>query len=293
MNTELQTLEDQPIASTDIFSDDQLFDKMYKLAEMMASGKATVPKHLQSSPGDCFAVVMQSAQWQMNPYAVAQKTHLINGVLGYEAQLVNAVISSSKAIVGRFKYEYGGDWTKHSVKDSDCWIRVGAVLNGENDITWGEPLCPGNIAVKNSPLWKTAPKQQAAYLAVKYWARMYCPSVILGVYSPEELETVSPVDMGNVEVLDRKPKSSVQAAKEKARANTKQESKNPAEEAPIQQQGAEYPSQLAGVLKIIGKAKTKEEMVCITEVAEKLDKEEQEIARNAYSKKVKELKNTK
>ena len=37
-------------------------------------------------------------------------------------------------------------------------------------------------------MWKTAPKQQIAYLAVKYWARLYCPEVILGVYSPDEVE---------------------------------------------------------------------------------------------------------
>jgi hypothetical protein len=43
------------------------------------------------------AIVMQAMQWGMNPYAVAQKTHLVNGVLGYEAQLVNAVIASSSA----------------------------------------------------------------------------------------------------------------------------------------------------------------------------------------------------
>ena len=32
------------------------------------------------------------------------------------------------------------------------------------------------------------PKQQLAYLAVKYWARLYCPGVILGVYTPDEFE---------------------------------------------------------------------------------------------------------
>lgn len=32
------------------------------------------------------------------------------------------------------------------------------------------------------------PKQQIAYLGVKYWARLYCPEVILGVYSPDEVE---------------------------------------------------------------------------------------------------------
>lgn len=44
------------------------------------------------------------------------------------------------------------------------------------------------VTTRNSPLWKTAPKQQLAYLAVKYWARLYCPDVILGVYSPDEFE---------------------------------------------------------------------------------------------------------
>ncbi len=38
-------------------------------------------------------------------------------------------------------------------------------------------------------MWKTAPKQQLAYLAVNYWARLYCPDVILGVYTPDEFDT--------------------------------------------------------------------------------------------------------
>lgn len=32
------------------------------------------------------------------------------------------------------------------------------------------------------------PKQQLAYLAVKRWARLYAPDVILGVYSADELD---------------------------------------------------------------------------------------------------------
>jgi len=37
-------------------------------------------------------------------------------------------------------------------------------------------------------LWVSKPDQQIAYLGVKYWARLYCPHVILGVYTPDELE---------------------------------------------------------------------------------------------------------
>ena len=69
-------------------------------------------------------------------------------------------------------------------------MRVGAVLRGETEITWGEPLYMEFVTTRNSPLWKTAPKQQLAYLAVKYWARLYCPDVILGVYTPDEFEPI-------------------------------------------------------------------------------------------------------
>ncbi|MGK3600642.1 recombinase RecT, partial [Escherichia coli] len=128
----------------------------------------TVPEHLSGNPADCMAIIMQAMQWGMNPYAVAQKTHLVNGVLGYEAQLVNAVISISNAIVGRFHYEYEGDWSKcassreitvkkpakgggtydkkemvrgwESADEQGLSVRVGAVIRGESDITWGEPV---------------------------------------------------------------------------------------------------------------------------------------------------------
>lgn len=155
-------------------------ESMMKLAEIMVSGKVTVPDHLRNT-GDCLAVIMQAMQWGMNPYAVAQKTHIVNHKLGYEAQLVNAVVMASGAIRGAFKYEYRGEGER-----MEC--RVGAVLRGEDQITWGEWLCIASITTRNSPLWKTNPRQQMGYLQVKNWTRAYAPGAILGVYTPDELE---------------------------------------------------------------------------------------------------------
>jgi len=194
-NTNIIAAEQTPntISASNAVFNVQALGQLTAFAELMAKSAVTVPKHLAGKPADCMAIVMQAMQWGMNPYAVAQKTHLVNGVLGYEAQLVNAVISSSSAIVGRFHYKYGGDWEKIAGKkdgrdESGLSVRVGAVLRGETEITWGEDIYLADITTRNSPLWKTAPKQQIAYLAVKYWARLYCPEVILGVYSPDEVE---------------------------------------------------------------------------------------------------------
>ena len=98
-----------------IFSPEGM-DRLVRFATLMADSKATVPAHLAGKPADCLAVTMQAAQWGMNPFAVAQKTHVVNGTLGYEAQLVNAVVSSSNLLATRLNYKWDGDWSKVSGK---------------------------------------------------------------------------------------------------------------------------------------------------------------------------------
>lgn len=163
---------------------------LQRLAEAMASAKVTIPKHLAGSPGDCLAIVMQSAQWGMNPFAVAQKTHIVNGSLGYEAQLVNAVISSSSLLASRINYEWDGDWSKVDGKSDhspDRGVTVIATLAGEvRPRTLRVSMAQvGNV--RNSPLWVSDPRQQLAYLATKRWARLHAPDVLLGVYDADEL----------------------------------------------------------------------------------------------------------
>lgn len=173
---------------------------LVRFAEVMASSVVSLPKHLQGKPSDCMAIAMQAAQWGMNPFAVAQKTHVVNGTLGYEAQLVNAVIQSSGAIVGAFHYEFDG-----SGQNVRC--RVGAVLRGQDAVTWGEWLSAADVQTKNSPLWKVNPKQQLGYLQVKNWARLYAPGAILGVYTSDELEVLpaasgAPRDLPRADVVE-------------------------------------------------------------------------------------------
>lgn len=173
-------------------------EKMLKFSQMMATSKITIPKHLQGNTGDCFAIVMQAMQWGMNPFAVAQKTHLVNGVLGYEAQLVNAVINSRAPITTRLNYEWFGDWSKVNGKTSnadDVGVIVSATMKGETEprVLSVSMAQVGNV--RNSPLWVNDPRQQLAYLATKRWSRLFCPDVILGVYTADEVEDFEPKDV--------------------------------------------------------------------------------------------------
>lgn len=175
-------IEDKASSMAMMLSPERMQSAM-TLAKIMASSVVTVPKHLQGKEGDCMAIILQSMNWGMNPYAVAQKTHLVNGTLGYEAQLVNAVVQSQGFIEGTFQYEF-------QEVGSEVKCRVGAISRGQKTITWGEWLSSADVTTKNSPLWKTNKKQQMAYLQVKNWTRLYHPAAIMGVYTDDELETL-------------------------------------------------------------------------------------------------------
>ncbi|MBN2640372.1 MAG: recombinase RecT [Victivallales bacterium] len=193
---------------SNLLFDDKKFQALNQIAEIMASGVSTVPTHLRGNKGDCFAIAMQSAQWGMNPFAVAQKTHVVNGTLGYEAQLVNAVINTMAPTTDRMHYQWFGPWERVIGKfktltsqkgnsyqapawtpedEKDCGVKVWATLKGE-DKPRELDLLLSQATVRNSTLWAADPKQQLSYLAVKKWSRLHCPEVILGVYSPDELE---------------------------------------------------------------------------------------------------------
>ncbi|MFK8312977.1 RecT family recombinase [Escherichia coli] len=176
-----------------IFSPEGM-DRLVRFAELMSQSKVTVPAHLAGKPADCLAVTMQAAQWGMNPFAVAQKTHVVNGALGYEAQLVNAVVSSSNLLATRLNYRWDGDWSKvngKTDKSPNLTVTVWATIKGEE-----EPrtltISMAQAGVRNSPLWEQDPRQQLAYLCTKRWARLHAPDVLLGVYTPDELAEVTP-----------------------------------------------------------------------------------------------------
>jgi len=163
--------------------DAQRMAALMDFANMMAKAVVTVPKHLHSKPADCMAITLQAMRWQMDPFVVASKTHVVNGNLGYEAQLVVAVLKNSGAVKGRPHYEYRGEGN-----NLEC--RAGFVPAGEEAVVWSEWLSIAGITTKNSPLWKVNPKQQFGYLQARNWARLYAPDALLGVYTEDELQVI-------------------------------------------------------------------------------------------------------
>jgi len=207
------------INTDNLVLDEKAMNHMMNVATFMSGGTLTLPEPYRKNPANCLAVVMQAAQWKMNPFAVAQKTHFVNGTIGYEAQLVAAAINQSGATRDNFHFEWYGDWPKilgkfkeveSKTKTDDKgfakkykfpdWpatdevglgVKVWATLRGENEPR-NLDLLLTQANVRNSTLWADDPRQQLAYLAQKRWARLYTPGVILGVYTADEIQDGSP-----------------------------------------------------------------------------------------------------
>ncbi|MFM0224144.1 RecT family recombinase [Paraburkholderia dipogonis] len=227
MNAPLQSVgEVVPISPYfDLTAD--LFDRFDRLAHVMASA-TVLPEHFRGKPGNCFALITQSHRWRMDPFAVASKTHITQGgALGYEAQLISAVVTTLAPVTGRPTYEYIGDWSKvlgkvderkseksggkyyvatYTQKDEEgLGVIVRATIIGES--------APREVTVmmaqawpRFSTQWATDPQQQIGYLAIRKWARRYTPDVLLGVYTPEEHRAGEVMrDMGVAEEVSRGP----------------------------------------------------------------------------------------
>lgn len=198
-------------------------EKAFRLAEMMAKGRVSVPNHLKDNPSDCLAVVIQAMHWDMNPYVVARKSNVSkSGTLDYDGQLIASVVATRAPIIGLPRYEHHGDWSKvrgkfETVKGKDgkgdwnkatytnadeqgLFVRVSVHLKGEAEPRTMDVFMD-QCQPRFSTQWATDPEQQICYAAIRKWARRNTPNVILGVYAEDEMETQAARNMGAADVV--------------------------------------------------------------------------------------------
>jgi len=153
--------------------------ELMEFAKMMAISGTAIPKHLRDNPGACLAITIQAKEWAMSPFAVANKSYSVNDRIGYESQLVSAVVLRRAPIIGRFEITYSGQSGTRT-----CTVECTTTCGQKVSYTTPEF---DKITVKNSPLWKSDPDQQLSYYAQRSLCRRYFPDVLLGVYTQDEL----------------------------------------------------------------------------------------------------------
>lgn len=159
-------------------------------ARAMAKGRASVPTFLKGNEPDCIAVVELAIGLGFQPVQVARLCYEVNGVMSFQSQLLHAVLNKSGILNGRIDFEYEGDGEERT-----CTC-VGTFRNNVGKPSRYTTPPFAKISPKNSPLWKTDPDQQMAYLSLSRWVRRFCPEVFLGTYTREEMLDAEPQHFG-------------------------------------------------------------------------------------------------
>jgi hypothetical protein len=105
--------------------------------------------------------------------------------------LVHAVVETHAPLKARLRHEIIGQGDERRCK-------VWGTFKGEitaheyTSVTLKEfrdnrPVKDGKVG--GSPLWDSNPEVQMFYATTRQWARLYCPDVLLGVYTEDELST--------------------------------------------------------------------------------------------------------
>jgi len=176
----------QPAGAQSALLQTETFNQMQRVA-IAIGGSSLCPKHLKGSNqsetvGNCLRVVNQAYRWGFDPFAVADESYVVHGKLGYQGKLVAAVVNSRAGLKERLAYDFKGEGDERTVIVSATFQGSEKVLTIELSV---------KQAKTENDMWKKDPDQKLCYSGAIKWARRYCPEVIMGVLTDDDLERMS------------------------------------------------------------------------------------------------------
>lgn len=131
----------------------------------------------------CFMIVNQAVRWGMDPFSVAQHTSVVKGRLLYEGKLVAAVLDAKLGI--------DLDYIFNEAQGLDYGVSVQGWKN--NRLRTIEGTVGQWQTTRNNSPWSNPAnhKRMLIYRGTREWARLYASALMLGVYTPDEMDDMA------------------------------------------------------------------------------------------------------
>ena len=168
-----------PAVQDNLFFDVERFEFAQRVATMF-SKSTMVPDHFQNNIGNCMIGLNYAARIRADPFMTMQQMYIIHGRPAIQGVLVISLVNQC----GRFEpLEFDQDKTGCTAFAKE--IKSGKILRGTR-ITMDMVRAEGWLDKKGSK-WKTMPEQMFRYRAAAFFARAFCPEVMLGMETREEV----------------------------------------------------------------------------------------------------------
>lgn len=180
-----QTSEISLNQATNIVQD---FSRVYKLAQVISTADI-IPDSYKGKPADCAIALDMSNRMGVSPIMVMQSLYVVKGKPSWSGQACKAFIEGcGKFKPGSVRPTYFGE---RGTDSRGCYLTAVWADSGEKvegpEVTIKMARSEG--WTKN-PKWINMPELMLAYRASAFFARIYCPDMLMGLRVEGEIEDV-------------------------------------------------------------------------------------------------------
>lgn len=168
-----------------MWSDTKSMNAAMKVANLLAKSQL-LPEQYIGHPENCLIAIDIANRMRVSPLLVAQNLYVVKGKPAWSGSFAISAINNCgkfSALDFVFTDNGGGGCVAKATRLSD-----GKVLLS-TEITLDMAKAEG-WSTKNGSKWLTMPKQMLMYRAGSFFARAYCPEVLLGIQTLDEVQDV-------------------------------------------------------------------------------------------------------
>jgi hypothetical protein len=181
-----------------VYFDSAKFNQAYRAAVLLSKADI-VPAQYRGKPENCFVALQMATRMQVDPFMFMQNTYIVQGKPGMEAKLAIALMNQRGPFRGPVQWSWTG---KAGTEDWTCTAWAVHSRTGEKcsaSVSWRMAVAEG-WTTKSGTKWKTMPEQMFMYRSAMFLARLYCPEVLMGMPTTDEL--VETGDRPAYEIID-------------------------------------------------------------------------------------------
>jgi hypothetical protein len=192
-NQEIVKVEPLVVKDNSEFSlllDTAKFEQGQRAAKLLAAS-TRIPEQFQGKPADCFLMLQMASQLKMHPVMLMQKSYVVHGKPGMEAQLVIALMNQNGPFDGPVQFKESGTVNQPGYKMTAFATHKETKKLYSFTLTYEMVKAEGWLDKLGSK-WKTLGPLMYQYRSAVYLCNTVCPEVKFGYSTVEELEDIGP-----------------------------------------------------------------------------------------------------
>jgi len=161
--------------------DVQTFEQAQRIAKMFATSQL-VPEHLRGDIGSIVIALTIADQMDENPIVVLQNIYFVGGKAGWSTQYMIARANRSGVLSGQITWTTEGDGDSLAVTAHATLAATGEHVSE----TVSMAMARADGWTRNTK-YKSMPGHMLKYRSATFLIRLYCPEVMLGMATRDEL----------------------------------------------------------------------------------------------------------